>query len=151
MFEVTFYDENSGETRVVRANLGNARASRVGLAGSVLDIALGAEVEIDYACGGVCACTTCHVKVVQGRASCPSPTEDEEDMLGTARGRDIDSRLACWCVPDGTEDLVVVIPGWEPGNPGGSVPASGTGPRPSPSVPRAAEPHGAPDSGRDAA
>ena len=60
----------------------------------------------------MCACATCHVKVREGGASCSKATEDEEDMLDTARDVDMDSRLSCQCVPDGTQDLVVVVPKW---------------------------------------
>ena len=39
---------------------------RDGLPGSVLDVALANDIEIDHACGGVCACSTCHVVVSEG-------------------------------------------------------------------------------------
>ena len=86
--------------------------SREGQVGSILEIALGNGIEIDHACGGVCACSTCHVIVREGRESCQEPTEDEEDMLDTAPGLELDSRLSCQAVPDGTQDLVVEIPDW---------------------------------------
>ena len=77
-----------------------------------LDIADEAGVDIDHSCGGVCACSTCHVKVRKGLESCSKATEDEEDMHDTARDLDTDSRLSCQCVPDGSQDLVVLIPKW---------------------------------------
>ncbi|MBF0286807.1 MAG: 2Fe-2S iron-sulfur cluster binding domain-containing protein [SAR324 cluster bacterium] len=83
-----------------------------GLAGSILDIAEKNGIEIDHSCGGVCACSTCHVIVRQGENSCNEATEDEEDMLELAPGLHPNSRLACQCVPDGTQDLIVEIPGW---------------------------------------
>ena len=83
-----------------------------GRPGSVLEIALGHDVEIDHACGGVCACSTCHVKVTQGLETCPETTEAEEDQLDYAPGLDDSSRLACQCVPDGTKDVVVEVPDW---------------------------------------
>jgi ferredoxin, 2Fe-2S len=146
VFQVTFHFEETGETRVVRVNPGRSSTFRVGLAGSILDIAAGARIDIEHPCGGVCACPFCHVKVVEGRLSCSQPTEDEDDMLTTSRGRDADSRLACQCVPDGTRDLAVVIPGWHSGGTGGSaVPTSGNDPRPPSVTGHAAEPAGAPD------
>jgi 2Fe-2S ferredoxin len=78
----------------------------------VLDIACVAGVDIDHACGGMCTCTTCHVKVVEGAESCSPATTDELDMLETARNRDHRSRLGCQCVPDGSADLVVLVPRW---------------------------------------
>ena len=86
--------------------------SRTGQKGSILEIALGHEVEIDHACGGVCACSTCHVIVKQGLQSCPGASEDEEDQIDNARGVTRQSRLACQCVPDGSSDVVVEIPSW---------------------------------------
>ena len=83
-----------------------------GLPGSLLDIALAHGVDIDHACGGVCACGTCHVIVRAGFEACNPPSDAEEDRLDEAYGVTPNSRLACQCVPDGTEDLVVEIPAW---------------------------------------
>jgi 2Fe-2S ferredoxin len=86
--------------------------SREGLPGSILEIALGNGVDIDHACGGVCACSTCHVIVRKGFESIPEATEDEEDQLDNAPGLTPQSRLSCQSVPDGSTDLVVEIPTW---------------------------------------
>jgi 2Fe-2S ferredoxin len=86
--------------------------ARDGQPGSILEIALGHGIEIDHACGGVCACSTCHVIVREGLESIPEATEDEEDQLDNAPGLTPQSRLACQSVPDGTRDLVVEIPSW---------------------------------------
>lgn len=83
-----------------------------GLPGSILNIALHHGIDLDHACGGVCACSTCHVVVREGLATCNEPTEDEEDQLDEAYGLTPQSRLACQCVPDGSSDLVVEIPDW---------------------------------------
>jgi len=112
LFTVTFHDEETGETRAFHVDPAKIPYGRVPLAGSILDIAHGVGIEIEHSCGGVCACTTCHVKVIKGSLSCSSLTEDELDMLTTARNVDLDSRLACQCVPDGSENVVVVIPTW---------------------------------------
>ena len=83
-----------------------------GLPGSILDIALAHGVEIDHACGGVCACSTCHVIVEQGLDSCNEASEAEEDQLDEAYGLTSRSRLACQCVPNGSCDVVVRVPSW---------------------------------------
>ena len=83
-----------------------------GLPGSVLDLALAAGVDLDHACGGVCACSTCHVIVRKGLESCSEATEDEEDQLDEAPSLTPVSRLGCQCVPDGTADLEIEIPEW---------------------------------------
>ncbi len=85
---------------------------RHGLAGSILDIAEGAGVHLDHNCGGVCACSTCHVIVKQGLETCNEASEDEEDQLDDARGVTTQSRLGCQCVPNGTSDVIVEIPAW---------------------------------------
>jgi len=83
-----------------------------GLPGSVLDIALGNGIEIDHACGGVCACSTCHVVLKEGYDTTNEALEEEEDQLESAPDLKSTSRLACQCVPDGTKDVVVEIPSW---------------------------------------
>ncbi len=85
---------------------------RDGLPGSLLDIALAHGVEIDHACGGVCACSTCHVLVRKGLESCNEASEAEEDQLDNAPGLETVSRLSCQCVPNGSRDLVVEVPDW---------------------------------------
>lgn len=87
-------------------------SSETGLPGSILDIALASDVDIDHACGGVCACSTCHIVVQEGLETCNESTEEEEDQLEKAPGLSSRSRLACQCVPNGTRNLVVQIPSW---------------------------------------
>jgi 2Fe-2S ferredoxin len=83
-----------------------------GQPGSILDIALGAGIDLEHACGGVCACSTCHVIVKEGLESCNEGTDDEFDQLEEAPAITLQSRLGCQCVPNGTMDLVVEIPAW---------------------------------------
>jgi 2Fe-2S ferredoxin len=83
-----------------------------GRPGSILDIALGHAVEIDHACGGVCACATCHVIVRAGLGSCNPASDEEENMLDSAYGVTPQSRLACQCVPNGMQPVVVEVPTW---------------------------------------
>lgn len=111
-FKVVFQIEETGERKEFTVEPDGIPYGRTGLEGSILDIAAGAGLEIDHACGGVCACATCHVYVTEGLETCPSATDDEEDMLDTARSVTPDSRLSCQCVPNGEKDLVVVIPAW---------------------------------------
>ncbi len=88
----------SGEGRVVDAEPGD----------TILDAALRAGIDLDHACGGNCACSTCHVQVVQGGTLLDEANEDEEDMLDLAPGVGPTSRLACRVVV--TADVVVDIP-----------------------------------------
>jgi len=81
-----------------------------GLPGSLLDIALNNGVDLEHSCGGVCACSTCHVIVRQGLETCSEGTDDEYDQLEEAPVTTLQSRLGCQCVPNGTKDIVVEIP-----------------------------------------
>ncbi|MEX1023893.1 MAG: 2Fe-2S iron-sulfur cluster-binding protein [Planctomycetota bacterium] len=98
--------------KVVEVDPEELPLGRDGLPGSVLDVALANHVEIDHACGGVVACSTCHVLVREGLETANEASEDEEDQLDNAPGLEQCSRLACQCVPDGSQDVVVEIPGW---------------------------------------
>ena len=111
-FTVTFFNEETGETKVVAVDPAQIPYGRTGLDGSLLDIALGAGIEMDHACGGVCACATCHVHVKEGLPTCSEATDDEMDQLDAARDVTLESRLSCQCVPDGTQNLLVEIPSW---------------------------------------
>jgi 2Fe-2S ferredoxin len=81
-----------------------------GLPGSILDIAMGNGIDLEHVCGGVCACSTCHVIVRKGLESCNEGTDDEFDQLEEAPVTTLQSRLGCQCVPNGTVDVVVEIP-----------------------------------------
>lgn len=100
------------EIRQVEVDPTRIPYSRDGLPGSLLEIALGNGIEIDHACGGVCACSTCHIIVREGLESCNESTEAEEDQLDNAPGLTPRSRLACQTVPNGTRDVIVEVPGW---------------------------------------
>lgn len=52
--------------------------------------------ELEAICGGCCSCATCHVHV-EGAVSSDLPpiTEDEDDLLDGAIGRNATSRLSC--------------------------------------------------------
>lgn len=98
--------------QVVEVDPANMPASGSGLPGSILDIAMASDIDIDHACGGVCACSTCHIIVKEGLETLSENTEDEEDQLDKAPGVTTKSRLACQAVPNGTKNIVVEIPNW---------------------------------------
>lgn len=83
-----------------------------GQEGSVLEIAMGHGIQIDHSCGGVCACSTCHIKVKSGLETCNEAIDAELDQIENAPGNTFNSRLACQCVPNGNSDIVVEIPNW---------------------------------------
>src|SRR5262245_30841050 len=111
-YTVTFVDEETGETKTYLMDPAKFPYGHIGRDGSLLAIAEEAGVEINHSCGGVCACSTCHVYVTEGLKSCSPATEDEEDELDQAPALTPESRLSCQCVPSGKSDVVVVIPKW---------------------------------------
>lgn len=109
-FTVTFV--GTGFTKTVHVDPEKIPYGETGLPGSILDIAMGNGIDLEHACGGVCACSTCHIVVKEGLSSCNEGTDDEFDQLDEAPGTTLNSRLGCQCVPAGTMDLVVEIPAW---------------------------------------
>jgi len=67
----------------------------VPLGSSILDAAQAANAPEGYACGGVCACSTCHVYVKAGGELLSEPEEAEEDILDKAFDVRMESRLGC--------------------------------------------------------
>ncbi len=108
-FTVTFRADKSV---VVQVDPEKIPFGETGLAGSILDIALHNGVDIDHACGGVVACSTCHVYIVSGGETCSAAMDSEHDMLDLAPDVRPNSRLSCQSVPNGEKDLIVEIPTW---------------------------------------
>lgn len=79
---------------------------------SILDIALNNGIHLDHACGGNCACTTCHVWVKQGKELLSEMEDDEADRLDMAADLQLNSRLGCQAVIEKPGEVVVEIPAW---------------------------------------
>ncbi len=62
---------------------------------SILDAARKCGAPEGSACGGVCACSTCHVYVEKGAELLSESEEDEEDILDKAFDVRMNSRLGC--------------------------------------------------------
>jgi 2Fe-2S ferredoxin len=79
---------------------------------SVLEVAHKHDVDIEGACEGSLACSTCHVIVDPAWfTKLAKPTEDEEDMLDLAFGLEKTSRLGCQIViSDALDGLTVKLP-----------------------------------------
>ncbi|MGZ3438568.1 MAG: 2Fe-2S iron-sulfur cluster-binding protein [Polyangia bacterium] len=75
---------------------------------TILQAAKKAHAQVGFACGGVCACSTCHVYVREGFDSLSEQQENEEDILDKAFDVRSTSRLGCQSkVAD--EDVAVEI------------------------------------------
>lgn len=110
-YQLRITDE-AGQEHVIEVDPAKIPYEDHGLPGSILEIAMGHGIEIDHACGGVCACSTCHVYVKEGLDSCSEASDEEEDQLDEAYGLSAQSRLACQCVPNGSKPVTVVVPKW---------------------------------------
>ena len=108
MPRVTFIVD--GEERVLDVDLASLPYSHHGLRGSLLDIAKNLDIPLEHACGGNCACTTCHVVVRGGAQHLSDMQDDEADRLDTAWDVTPQSRLGCQAVVRG--DVVCEIPAY---------------------------------------
>ncbi|KAJ9656617.1 mitochondrial matrix iron-sulfur protein [Neophaeococcomyces mojaviensis] len=99
---VTFIDKDGEEHTFVVAEGDN-----------LLDIAQANDLEMEGACGGSCACSTCHV-IVQDEGmfdKLSEPDDDENDMLDLAFGLTETSRLGCQVkMSKDIDGLVVKLP-----------------------------------------
>lgn len=78
----------------------------------LLEVAMEHGINIEHACGGVCACSTCHVYIEKGMESLSEASEAEEDRVEEAPGLQRNSRLSCQCVVTGDGPIVVRVPSW---------------------------------------
>ncbi len=62
---------------------------------SILEASKKGKAPEGDACGGVCACSTCHVYVEEGEDLLSEAEEDEEDILDKAFDVQLSSRLGC--------------------------------------------------------
>jgi 2Fe-2S ferredoxin len=67
----------------------------VPLGSSILEAATKGHIPEGSACGGVCACSTCHVYVRTGADLLGEQSEEEADMLDKAFDVRASSRLGC--------------------------------------------------------
>jgi len=111
-YQVTFIWGDPPQERTVEVDPEALPYGHDGLPGSLLDIAMGAGIPLDHACGGVCACSTCHVILESGSESCNALSDAEEDMLDLAPGLVPTSRLGCQAIPNGKVAVRVRIPSW---------------------------------------
>lgn len=75
--------------------LGESWEVEVPLGSSILQASKRAHAPEGDACGGVCACSTCHVYVSQGVDLLSPAEEEEEDILDKAFDVRMNSRLGC--------------------------------------------------------
>jgi ferredoxin, 2Fe-2S len=91
---------------------GTAKEVEAPLGLSILEVAHRNSIDIEGACEGSLACSTCHVIVDKAwYDKLAAATEDEEDMLDLAFGLTRTSRLGCQVViNEALDGLVVSLP-----------------------------------------
>jgi len=108
MVRVTFQPEG----RTVEFEYGTMPYDHHGKPMSFLDVAENYGIFLDHACGGVCACTTCHILVRNGEAGISEAEDEELDRMEKAPGLELSSRLGCQAVITKPGTYVVEIPKW---------------------------------------
>ena len=99
MAEVTFHAH--GKTYLATVPIGT----------SLLDAARACDAPEGDACGGVCACSTCHLYVTTGGDLLSEASDDEEDILDKAFDVQMTSRLGCQAVIERDGAIEVTITG----------------------------------------
>jgi 2Fe-2S ferredoxin len=78
---------------------------------SLLEVALLNDIELHHNCGGVCACSTCHLYVEKGEDYLEELSDKEEDFIDRAINPRLNSRLGCQCVLlDDDGEVEVTLP-----------------------------------------
>ncbi|HLA54092.1 MAG TPA: 2Fe-2S iron-sulfur cluster-binding protein [Flavitalea sp.] len=78
---------------------------------SLLEIALQNDIDLHHNCGGVCACSTCHLYVNTGEEFMEEISDKEEDFVDRAINPRLNSRLGCQCVLfPGSGQISVTLP-----------------------------------------
>ena len=103
MYKVTFKFEQKGLQPVTIDNVEPDQ--------SILEVALINDIELHHNCGGVCACSTCHLYVEKGEASLEELSDKEEDFIDRAINPRLNSRLGCQCIlHPGEGEIEVTLP-----------------------------------------
>ena len=76
----------------------SVRAEGVANGASILEVTEDVDVHLNHNCGGVCACSTCHIYVERGEDAIEEISDKEEDFIDRATNPRLSSRLACQCI-----------------------------------------------------
>lgn len=78
---------------------------------SILELTEEYDVHLNHNCGGVCACSTCHLYVEKGDEFLEEISDKEEDFIDRAINPRLESRLGCQCIIlEEDAKVVVTIP-----------------------------------------
>lgn len=103
MYNITFNFEQKGLEPITIEGVAEGH--------SILEAALLNDIELHHNCGGVCACSTCHLYVNQGENHIEELSDKEEDFIDRAVNPRLNSRLGCQCVLlAGSGNISVTLP-----------------------------------------
>lgn len=103
MYKITFKFEQKGSAPVTFENVEPNQ--------SILEVALKNDIDLHHNCGGVCACSTCHVYLEQGEDMVEELSDREEDFIDRAINPRLNSRLSCQCIlQEGEGEIMVTLP-----------------------------------------
>lgn len=77
---------------------------------TILEVAMDNDVELHHNCGGVRACSTCHVYVEKGMDDLREISDEEEDFIDRAVNPKLNSRLACQCEMESDAEIEIIVP-----------------------------------------
>lgn len=102
LITIVYHDSSTGKDHVVKGAVGQ----------DLMRLAHANEVDLEGACEGALACSTCHLVLPSEQYARLTPPSDEEmDMLDLAYGLTETSRLGCQVkVDEGMEGMRVIIP-----------------------------------------
>ncbi len=103
MYSITFKFEQKGLEPITLTGIEPAQ--------SILEVALKNDIELHHNCGGVCACSTCHLYVDKGEQFLEELSDREEDFVDRAVNPRLNSRLGCQCLLlEGNGEISVTLP-----------------------------------------
>jgi 2Fe-2S ferredoxin len=103
MYDITFHFEQKGLEPITLRDIEPDQ--------SILEVALKNNIELHHNCGGVCACSTCHLYVEQGEHLIEELSDKEEDFIDRAVNPRLNSRLGCQCILlQGSGNITVTLP-----------------------------------------
>lgn len=103
MYTITFNFEEKGLNPIIIENVKSDQ--------SILEVALLNDIELHHNCGGVCACSTCHLYIEKGEEFVEELSDKEEDFIDRAVNPRLNSRLGCQCLlKNGSGNIVVTLP-----------------------------------------
>lgn len=103
MYTITYKFEQKGRSPVTLVNIEDGQ--------SLLEVALKNDIDLHHNCGGVCACSTCHLYVESGDDFLEVLSDKEEDFIDRAVNPRINSRLGCQCIlQEGGGSVLITLP-----------------------------------------